>query len=73
MFLEPREVFDSAIIGLARWIDGLPVVAYDSERVVRALMEKHGLNEDEAREWYEFNTTGANVASGTPVFVQLCK
>ena len=73
MFLEPREVFDAAIIGLAHRVDGVHVVAYDSKRVVRALMEKHGLNEDDAREWYEFNTAGADVGTGTPVFVQLCE
>jgi hypothetical protein len=54
-------------------VDGLHVVAYDSERVVRALMDKHGLNEADAREWYEFNTTGAYVGTGTPVFIRLCE
>jgi hypothetical protein len=73
MFLEPREVFDSAIIGLAHRVDGLHVIAYDSERIVRALMDKHGLNESDARDWYEFNTAGAYVGTGTPVFIQLCE
>lgn len=71
MFLEPREVFDAAIVGVAQRVDGLQVVAYDSERAVQALMRAHRMGEDDAREWFEFNTTGAYVGPGTPVFVQL--
>jgi hypothetical protein len=69
LFLEPRETFDAAIVGIAERVDGLYVIAYDVERVVQALMEAHNWDEDEAREWYEFNTAGAYAGPGTPVFI----
>lgn len=71
LFLEPRSMFDKAIIGIAERADGMAVVAYDAERVVQALMEGHEWDEDEAREWYHFNTAGAWVGPGTPVFIDL--
>lgn len=71
LFLEPRAVFDVAVIGIAERVDGLCVVAYDSARVLQALMDQNGWDEDEAREWYDFNTAGAYVGPGTPVFLQL--
>jgi hypothetical protein len=39
--------------------------------MVEALMDAHGWDEDEAREWYEFNTAGTYGGRGTPVFIQL--
>lgn len=54
LFLEPRDIFDVAIIGIAERVDGLCVVAYDSERVVQALMARYGWEESKARDWYNF-------------------
>lgn len=71
LFLEPRATFDRAIVGVAERVDGLCVLAYDSERVIQALVDENGWDEDEAREWYEFNTAGAYVGPGTPVFLRL--
>jgi hypothetical protein len=70
LFLEPRTVFDVAIMGIAEQADGLLTVAYDSERVVLALMNQDGWDEDTAREWYEFNIAVAFVGPGTPVFIE---
>jgi hypothetical protein len=70
-FLEPREVFDSAILGIAERVDGLHVIAYDSERVLQALMDANDWDVDEARDWFEFNTAGGYVGPGTPLFIQL--
>jgi hypothetical protein len=71
LFLVPRDVFDVAIIGLTERVDGLHVIAYDSERVVQALMDANDWDADEARDWYEFNTAGAYAGPGSPVFIQL--
>ena len=36
-------------------------------------MDRDGMHEDEAEEYFEFNVTGAWVGHGTPVFVRrLC-
>lgn len=71
LFLEPRSMFDQAIIGMAERADGMMVVAYDAEKATRALMDGNDWDEDEAREWYYFNTAGAYVGPGTPVFIQM--
>lgn len=69
LFLEPRAVFDAAIIGIAERAGGLRVVAYDSDQCIAALMDAHGWDFDDAIEWFEFNTKGAYVGDGTPVFI----
>jgi hypothetical protein len=69
-FLEPRSLYDTAIVGIAEQANGARVVAYDCERVVRALAEQDGWDEKTAREWYAFNIAGAFVGPGTPVFIE---
>jgi len=69
LFLEPRSTFDRAIVGIASRIN-LMVVAYDRELVIKAMMDDNGMDRDEAVEFYEFNTAGAWLGEGTPVFIE---
>lgn len=68
LLLEPREQFDGAVIGIAERIN-LRVAAYDSEKVIEALMVHDGMERDEAVEWFEFNIRGAWMGEGSPVFI----
>jgi hypothetical protein len=68
MLLEPREVFDPCVIGIAERVN-LRVVAYDTNKVIQALMDHHGWDEEEAGEWFETNIVGSWVGEGSPVFV----
>lgn len=65
---EPLLVFDGldeAIIGVSAHAPGRPsCVVYDYERCVSALME---MEEDEAREWMEYNVVGAWLGERTPI------
>lgn len=70
MLLEPREVFDPCVIGIAERL-GLRVAAYDSAKVIHALMDHHGWDEKEAGEWFEFNIAGSWMGEGSPVFLEL--
>lgn len=70
MLLEPREVFDPCVIGIASRI-GLRVAAYDTELVIAALQEHQGMDEEEAREYFDFNIAGAWVGEGSPLFIDL--
>lgn len=70
MLLEPREVFDPCVIGIAERVN-LRVVAYDTNKVIQALMDHHGWDEEEAGEWFETNIAGSWVGEGTPVFIEL--
>lgn len=62
--------FDEAIIGIAeaRWGNGLRVV-YSLELCLSLLMRDMGMEEDEAREYFEFNVAGSYVGENTPLFI----
>lgn len=60
--------FDDAIIGVCRG----SILVYDKEKVIEAL-EKQGMSNDEAWEFFEYNIEGAYVGEQTPIFVELIK
>jgi hypothetical protein len=70
MLLEPRDLFDPCVIGIAERIN-LRVAAYDVEKVLQVLMDHHGMDEDEAQEHFDFNIAGSWVGEGSPVFLYL--
>lgn len=62
--------FDEAIIGMARQFNQTLVV-YDEDKCLSILMERDGMTEEEAEEFFEFNVVGAYVGEGTPVYVRV--
>lgn len=68
LFLDPPEVFDDAILGIATRFNGLEAVAYDRSLCIDGLIAS-GMTHEEAEEWFEFNTAGAWVGERTPVFI----
>jgi hypothetical protein len=71
VLLEPREVFDQALIGLAECPNGLRAAAYDSAKCIGALIAAHGWSKDEATDWFESNTRSAYFGENTPVFIEV--
>jgi hypothetical protein len=63
--------FDEAIIGISERAERDPVVAYDRDRCIEILMERHGKNYDEALEFFDFKILGAWVGYRTPEFISL--
>jgi hypothetical protein len=61
--------FDDCIIGICESFGGVPVVAYDYERVL-ANLQASGMTYEEAVEYHEFNQAGAYVGEQTPVFIR---
>ena len=60
--------FEDALVGVGtRFNDDVAV--YDFDKCVEVLV-KGGMDEDEAVEYLEFNTTGAYVGANTPVFIR---
>lgn len=57
---------DAAIIGYAQRCGEPVVVVYDYQRLVSVFMQG-GMDEDEAREWVEYNIIGAWLGKGTPI------
>lgn len=70
IFLEPRTMFDSAIIGITDGMDGCRV-AYDRDLIVQILVEENNWNADEAEDWFEYHIAGAYLGQNTPIFIEL--
>ncbi len=71
VFLEPRHVFDEAIIGATESVSGVRVVVYDSAKCLLRLMSANHWNQDEATDWFEYNIRAAFAGPGTPMFLDL--
>jgi hypothetical protein len=64
--------YDEAIIGPAFiWRDQtqVQVLVYDAEGIRNILMQRDGMDADEAREFIEFNIEGGYLGETTPVLV----
>lgn len=72
LVLEPREFYDKAIVGYGdvddQWGPRGPVVIYDTEKTLEAIMEMAGCDYEGALEWFGYNTCGAYVGPDTPGF-----
>jgi hypothetical protein len=62
--------FDEAIIGIGRQFNK-QLVIYDEDKCIQILMERDGMTDEEAIEFFEFNVVGAYVGEYTPVYVRL--
>jgi hypothetical protein len=62
--------FEDAIIGVGRQFN-TEIVIYDEDKCLSILMERDGMTEEEAIEFFEFNVVGAYVGGGTPVYVRV--
>jgi hypothetical protein len=59
---------DDAIIGVATMIDGTRKVIYSCDKCIDIFM-KDGMTDEEATEYFEYNTLGAYVGKQTPIFL----
>jgi hypothetical protein len=65
--------FDKAFIGgLRKFGQSLPIAVYDFDKVMDILMERDGLDEDDAAEHIEFNMLGGWHGEGTPCMLFRC-
>ena len=62
---------EEAIIGVAERTGQEDVALLDKVKCLKILMKQNGWTEDEAEEWFYFNTIGAWMGDKTPVFVTL--
>ena len=61
--------FDDAILGMCVQFGSEPVVAYDFNKCVEIVMERDGMEREEAIDFINFNVVGAYVGLSTPVFI----
>ena len=64
--------FDEAFIGVAnRFGFDCAVATYDKGKCIEILIQRDGMDREEAEEYFDFNTLGAWVGDATPVFVDM--
>lgn len=68
IFYEPPEYFDHAIIGIVVGAQQEPAVLYDMGKVIQAMAKDIG--EEDALEWFGYNTIGAYMGTNTPRFLE---
>jgi len=68
ILLDPPEHFDQAILGLVEGYGQELAVVYDEAKVLAAL-KKAGMTDEDAREWFSYNTLGAYLGEATPRFL----
>ena len=59
--------FDDAIIGQST----KDLLVYNASTIIEILMERDGMTEEEALEFFEFNIDGSYMGEQTPIFVFL--
>ena len=62
-----------AVLGMVERYGQSPLVLMDTKKCLDIFMERDGMTEEEAREFFEFNVIGAWTGEGTPCFATLIK
>ena len=60
--------FEDAFVGIGRQF-GKPFAVYDRFKCIEILI-KEGMSEEEAEEYFQYNTEGAWVGDQTPIFLE---
>tara|TARA_A100000172_G_scaffold22527_1_gene12815 strand:- start:4290 stop:4517 length:228 start_codon:yes stop_codon:yes gene_type:complete len=60
--------FEEALIGYGNQFNNYLAI-YDREKCIDILMERDGMDIEEAEEYFEYNVQGAYVGEETPVFL----
>jgi hypothetical protein len=68
--LEPREEYDACVVGIGYRFSSGPLAVYSIPKVLK-VMEGWGMDDQGAQEFFEFNTIGAWMGDGTPMFIHL--
>ena len=63
--------FDDAIIGVSERFGRSPIIAYDKDKCIQVLMDRDGMDYEDAIEFFNFDVIGAWVGDGTPEFITM--
>ena len=61
--------YEEAIIGVAERCGQPTLVVYDGDKCIQILQERDGMSEDDAAEFFSFNTLGSWAGENTPLFL----
>jgi hypothetical protein len=60
---------EDAIVGVVERFGMGPVIVLDKRKIIRTLMQRDGMTEEQAQEFFEFNIIGAWMGEGTPAYM----
>ncbi|HET6871397.1 MAG TPA: hypothetical protein VFH42_00280, partial [Sporolactobacillaceae bacterium] len=61
--------FEDALIGVLERFEDVPLAVYDRDKCIKILMERDGMTDTEADEFFYFNCESAYVGEYTPLFI----
>ena len=61
--------YEEAIIGVGCQGCGIPVVIYDISKCIEILENRDGMTEEDARDFFYYNTAGGYVGDSGPIFM----
>jgi hypothetical protein len=65
--------YEDAYIGIARQFTKNPLALYDRNKCIDILVNRDGMSDEEAEEYFQYNVEGAWVGENTPMFLQPLK
>ena len=63
--------FDDCIIGICCRVGYEDIIAYDMTKVIQKLIDRDGMDEEEACEWFTYNILSAYHGDETPCFISV--
>ena len=61
---------DEAIMGLVYHDDKPPIIAYSYSKWIKMLMDRDGMSEDEAVEYFDYNVDGLILGDNQPIIIR---
>jgi len=61
--------FEDALVGFGYQFN-YPVAVYNRDKCIDILMNRDGMDDEEAIEFFDFNVAGAWVGESTPIFLE---
>ena len=61
--------FDDCIIGLTEGFGGQQRLVYDKQLMLAKMMERDGMSEEDAQEFFDFNIIGAYTNPNDPIYL----
>ena len=62
--------FDDAILGFGGQYGSFDCLVYDRQKCIQVLVDRDGMDYDEALEFFEFNVACLYAGPGTPIFIE---
>ena len=63
--------YEAALVGVCERFGQSTLALYDYDLCIAILRKRDGMSDEEAREFFDFNTIGAWAGSNTPAFCRL--